>query len=236
VVRSIRQLGVLAICTTVIGMSSMAAAEGAVREVHAHSFSAAAPSVTQNHKQPYNEHWSWKSAPLGTCTVLRVTGYFKYSTTTGRNNVQYTNQVLYDPRLTAHVYKLKKGKCTSRPFTVSKFQIAQHWTGYACSFNPSISVSAGIEGLSVGISGWPSCGQRTQAIYSTPYGAGHYAIQDNTGSPVQFGNDTQWGSPGNPPPALCYGVYASAIIWRPHHSDSFGSGNLHHSAKICFTS
>ena len=236
-IRSLRMLGVLTICTAAIAISPVAAAQGAVREVHVHGGQSSLdePLVTQNHKLPYDKKWTWKSGPLGICTVFTVTGTFKYTTITGRYNVQYTNQVLHSPRLTAYVYRLKSGKCTSRSESVSEFVIAQHWTGYSCSFNPSISVSAGIGGLSVSISGWPSCGNRQQAIYSTQYGSGHYAIQDNTGSPVSFGNTTQWGSPTSPPPPLCYGVYASGEIWKPHHSDSYGAGNLHTSGKVCLS-
>jgi hypothetical protein len=207
-----------------------------VRELNAHGVPSSPNKVlvTQRHKIHYNKSWTWKSHALGTCTVLRVTGYFKYTTKTGRYNVQYVNQVVNSPRLTAYVDGLRNGHCT-RSANVSKYQIAQHWTGYSCSFNPHISVSATITGLSVGISGWPSCGNRNQAIYSTGYGSGNHAIQDNTGSPIAFGDTTSYGSPASPPPLVCYGVYPSAEIWKPHHSDSFGVGNLHKSGKVCLT-
>jgi hypothetical protein len=39
-------------------------------------------------------------------------------------------------------------------------EMGQDWTGYSCSFNPSISVSIRWV-ISVGF--WPSCGNRTQA-------------------------------------------------------------------------
>lgn len=236
--RSIGMLGALTICTATISMSYAAAAEGAVHGTHVHrgSTSLNQPLVTQNHKLPYKKSWTWKSRALGICTVLRVTGYFKYTTKTGRNNVQYINQVVHSPRLTAYVYALRRsGRCTRSAVRVRRFQIAQHWTGYSCSFNPHISVSATITGLSVGISGWPSCGNRNQAIYETSYGPGNHAIQDNTGSPIAFGNTTSWGSPTSPPPPVCYGVYPSAEIWKPHHSDSFGVGNLHTSGKVCLS-
>lgn len=237
VLRSVGMLGALTICTAAISMSCTATAESVVREVHVHrgSSSLNRPLVTQKHKLPYKKSWGWKSRPLGICTVLKATGYIKYTTKTGRNNVQYINQVVHSPRLTAYVYALRNGHCTRLSVRVRKFQIAQHWTGYSCSFNPRISVNAGITGLSVSISGWPSCGNRNQAIYSTSYGPGNHAIQDNTGSPISFGNTTSWGSPTSPPPPVCYGVFASAEIWKSHHSDSFGAGNLHASGKVCLS-
>ncbi len=233
--RRLWTLGALAICTTVIGMSYAATAQGAVREAHpsAGLSSANHPSVTQKHKMSYHKEWTWKSTKIGRCTVFRVSGFFKYTTVTGVHNVQYKHQVLNSPRLTAYTYVLKNGRCGGS-VNVSKFHIGQHWTGYSCSYNPHISVTASITGLSVGVSAWPSCGDRNQAVYSTPYGAGHFAIQDNSGSPVSFGDVTSFGSPTTAPPPVCYGVYPSAQIWKNrHHSDSYGAGNLHAAGKVC---
>ncbi|HET7015329.1 MAG TPA: hypothetical protein VFI65_15530, partial [Streptosporangiaceae bacterium] len=89
------------ICTVVVSGSYAAAAQGAVR---------AHPSVTQKHKMPYHKEWTWKSTKIDRCTVFKVSGFFKYTTVTGRFNVQYKHVVLNSPRLTAETHVLKNGR------------------------------------------------------------------------------------------------------------------------------
>jgi len=57
--------------------------------------------------------------------------------------------------------------------------MTQLWSGWSCSFNPSISASLPW-GISVG--GWPSCGNRNRARHGTSYGASSFYEQFNSGS------------------------------------------------------
>jgi hypothetical protein len=69
------------------------------------------------------------------------------------------NQHLNDSTLTADIRAYDRGACKGRA-TTTNMEMGQDWTGYSCSFNPSISVSIPWA-ISVGF--WPSCGNRTQA-------------------------------------------------------------------------
>jgi hypothetical protein len=193
---------------------------------------------TGKFKVSYTRRWTWKSSKLhGFCVKFTATGYFTYKVTetftTKRAELHWVNQVLNDPTFKVQIYR---PNCrTAR--VVSKVDIAQHWKGYGCSFNPSISISASAPaGISVGISGWPSCGNKTQGIYGTNYGKGWHHTQYNTGSPMSFGEYTD-GLTGvglvNPPP--CYGVYPSAIVYADGNSNSYGAANLHKSAQVCLS-
>src|SRR5262249_56321815 len=97
-----------------------------------------------------------------------------------------TNQKLTAPKLTADVHTYGGGSCIG-PSTVTKLSMTQYWTGYACSFNPSLSVSVPW-GISFG--GWPSCSDRNRAHHASSYGSGAAFTQNNTGSPTKFGSFT----------------------------------------------
>jgi len=105
--------------------------------------------------------------------------------------------------------------------------MGQFWTGYSCSFNPSLSASAPW-GVSVG--GWPSCGYRMQAGFtSNPDGPSAVFHQYNTGAQVSFG-DHAGATKANDP---CYGVFVSATADRGSNSESFGINSGSKSKKVC---
>jgi len=178
----------------------------------------------------------WKTTHLHLCVTFAVHGTFTYKTTTGRGNVQWTEQRLRDPALRISFTNLSNGSC-GKAAVPNKVAIQQHWTGYACSFNPSITLSVGAPAsVSISVSGWPSCGNRKQAVYATspPYDGKSYYNQYNSGSPTAFGKFVGWKPPGNAPiPHPCYGVFPSATIYRGSNSDSFGAGNLSNSKEVC---
>lgn len=195
-----------------------------------------APTVTASKlfKKPYTRNWKWVSHDLRVCVKFTATGHFTYRThehfTTHAAQEIWTNQTIHDPTLKVAFYKVN---CRTR-LSISSVSIEQHWTGYGCSFNPHISVSVSVTGLSVAVSAWPSCGDRTQALYSTGYGRGQHHTQFNSGSPIGFGDYTDpITGVGllNPPP--CYGVFPSAVIHFRGNSDSFGAGNIKHAQKVC---
>jgi hypothetical protein len=170
-----------------------------------------------NKSVSFDKSWSFKSKAIGACVTFRVTGKIVYSTVaSGRapGVVLWQNQQLKAPKLTANVRSYNGGSCIG-PEALSKISMGQLWTGYSCSFNPSMSVSIPW-GVSVG--GWPSCGSRKRASHSSSYGPGGSYTQNNTGSPTKFGNFT--GSTSHVP---CYGVYVSSTAYNGNTSDSFGS-------------
>jgi hypothetical protein len=169
-----------------------------------------------NKSVSFNKSWTFKSKAIGACVTFRVTGKIVYrAVTNGHGSVFWSNQQLNAPKLTANVTAYNGGSC-SGPEILSKISMGQLWTGYSCSFNPSLSVSVPW-GLSVG--GWPNCGSRKRASHSSSYGRGGSYTQNNTGSPTKFGNFT--GSTSHEP---CYGVYVSSTDYKGNTSDSFSSG------------
>jgi hypothetical protein len=193
------------------------------------------PGVTTSHTQKYGKSWLWKTTHLHLCVTFTVKGTFTFRTTTGRGNVQWTHQRLKDPFLRLSFANLSNGAC-GKPAVPRKVEMQQHWTGYSCSFNPSISLSVGAPAsVSISVSGWPSCGNRKQAVYATspPYDGKSYYNQYNSGSPTAFGNFTGYTDPEGKTPHPCYGVFPSATIYRGTNSDSFGAGNLSNSKSVC---
>jgi hypothetical protein len=184
--------------------------------------SSASPQAKTHKSVRFKESWTFKSKPLGECVAFDVTGRIKYNAVTnGHSSVFWTDQKLTLPTIFAKVYAYKHGRCTHRRATVTKIDMGQYWTGYSCSFNPSLSVSLPW-GISFG--GWPSCGSRNRAEHKSSYGKGASFTQNNTGSPTAFGNYT--GTAQSPP---CYGVFVGSTAYRHNTSDSFESS----AKKIC---
>ena len=175
----------------------------------------------------YKATWTFKAQPLGICVLFTATGKINYSVAQGPHSAQWTNIKLTAPKLTAAIHAYSGGSC-SGPGTVTKLSMGQFWTGYSCSFNPSLSVSAPW-GASIG--GWPSCGNRKRASLSTTYTTTSPTYtQNNTGSPTTFGNYTAAGpDPAHP----CYGVFVSAVAFKGSTSDSFGATQGSSSRKVC---
>jgi hypothetical protein len=198
----------------------------------------AAQASTTN-SDTYSKSWTFVSDPLGACITVKVSGTINYSTsitTTGSGKVSITtynviNIKLTSPKLTATVspYTPSYG-CYTTSATLYKLSMGQHWSGYSCSWNPSISVSAPW-GFSVG--GWPSCGTRSQATYSTSYGSGSTYTQNNTGSPATFPNKSVGGAL---PPSVCYGVYVNVTAYyNSSTSDSFSAADGQSAKEVCLT-
>jgi hypothetical protein len=185
-----------------------------------------------NFKVTYTKTWTFKSRPLHTCVVFIASGNitYTYSLVTGVKVTQYlwSNQSLNSPKLSVYYHPYKGKSCGKARARLSHVVIGQYWSGYSCSFNPSISVSAPW-GISFG--GWPGCQERNQAGYSSPYGRGTHAVQNNTGSQTTFGNLTKRSQSDYP----CYGVYVSGQFWIGLQSDSYGEGNLHKSDEVCLS-
>lgn len=173
----------------------------------------------------FSDSYTFKSRPLGICADFTVSGNISYTDvriSDGKGGVFYDwqNQKLNSPKLTASIHKYAGGSCTGAA-TVSRISLGQFWTGYSCSFNPTLSVSFPW-GVSFG--GWPSCGNRNRAAHTTSYGSGGSYTQDNTGSPTRFG-----GFDGSPKDLPCYGVIVSATAYEGNSSDSFTSN----SREVC---
>lgn len=172
----------------------------------------------------YHNSWLFKSHSLRRCISIRTHGTIKYTAVKHPNphdpppTISFERIRLTDPVITASVTRLlSSGKCGSTA-RLSKLSLGQHWTGFSCSFNPSLSVSFPW-GVSIG--GWPSCGDRRQASYTTTYGRGSFYKQSNSGSPTRFGNVTiefQQRAPS-------FGVFASVVAFVGTRSDSFGASN-----------
>lgn len=189
------------------------------------------PTCTQCHASftlPYKKGWTFISHPLNICAVFTASGTISYTVRTDAlDHLYYSNQKLNAPRLSVHIdaYSRKFRDCAPSK-RVSKMRIGQHWSGYSCSFNPSISATFP---WGVGISGWPNCGDREQAAYTTGYGAGTGANQNNSGSPSSFGNLN------NVLRAPCYGIFVSGVFYEGNNSDSYNAGNSPGAQKVCLT-
>jgi hypothetical protein len=182
-------------------------------------------------KVTYSENWIFRASTIPRCVKLNAYGaiYYKFVVVNpARQVVEYEDIKLTNPTITAKVYRRSKGRCTARA-TLTKIKLGQYWTGYSCSYNPSLSVSVP---WAVSFAAWPSCGNRNQAGYTTTYGKikpDRPYVQGNSGSPTIFGDATKFA--GDSPP--CYGVISSTVAYVGGSSDSYGASNGTTSKQVC---
>jgi hypothetical protein len=182
-------------------------------------------------KVKYKKSWTFKSAPLGRCLDFTVSGNITYKVVLqgsgAYSSYVWENQKLNSPKVAATVHLYRGGRCgSSRELT--ELDLGQHWTGYGCSFNPSLSVSFP---WGVAVGGWPSCGDRNQAEYDTEYNVKSSTYtQNNSGSPTAFGD---YYDPEDVYPGPCYGVFVSAVAYIGAKSDSYGASNIAHAGEVC---
>jgi hypothetical protein len=214
-------VGSALICALAIGGSASAATPQSQTPGNSRS---AAPKVVQKFSAPYKKTWTFKSKDIGICVVFIGTGTATYTVTfePGRQFGTYiwSNQTLHDPALETVVYHYAHGICKGSA-TATGMEMGQSWTGWSCSFNPSLSVSFPWA-LSFGF--WPSCGQREQADrhhrYTGTYS--HYTMY-NSGDEASFGNYEVEVLPHNKPTPPCYGMYVDGTAYERNTSDSYAS-------------
>jgi hypothetical protein len=171
----------------------------------------------------YSRSWTFKSGLIDACVTIVASGNISYtfSVTSIKFLTLYhwDNQQLNVPKLTATVHSYHDGSCTKAAKKTTKMEMGQSWSGYACSFNPSLSV--GIP-WALGIGFWPSCGSRDQGHFHTiyPVTSSSYT-QGNTGNKASFGDYSS-----QAPTGPCYGVYVWGSAFEGATSDSFTSGAL----------
>ena len=192
----------------------------------AYSWTKPAPVVA--HTRTYTATWTFKDGSVQRCVTYTVTGGIKYDTQVEQPSgaIEWTDQRLSpQPTLEASVHAYAGGRCggAAKLYTIS---MGQHWSGYSCSFNPSVFFSAP---WGIGVSFWPSCGDKSQVGYISDYGSSSSYTQYTSGAPpVAFGHYD--GLPGQNP---CYGLYVSSQNYvSSHTSDIYQSS----SDKLCLAS
>ncbi len=166
--------------------------------------------------QSFNVSWTFKSKKLGVCVTFSVSGKISYTAVQGPHSMLWKDQKLKSPTLTAKVHAYNKGRCTGSA-KLRKISMGQFWTGYSCSFNPSLSASAPC-GVSIG--GWPSCGNRKRAGFtSNPDGPSAVFHQYNTGARVSFANHTG-ATKANDPAMACSSAPPPTVAPIPSRSAS----------------
>ena len=184
-----------------------------------------------NFKVTYNKSWTFKSRHLGICVIFDARGNFTYHVTESTEGTKalvdtWSKQHVNDPTLEADIHAYAKGTCTGAATTTS-MDMGQQWTGYACSYNPSLAISVP---WAISFGFWPSCGDRNMARRHTSYsdGSGYY-IQYNSGDPVRIANySSVFGATEKPSPP-CYGVYVEGTAYEHMISDSYQSP----SRRVC---
>lgn len=179
--------------------------------------------ASNNHTLNYSKAWLFKSKTMPICVQFEVKGNITYTEVVGGGNhgtyYTYSNIQVNDPTLITTVGHLLNGTCSGQ-VAANKVDMLQAWSGYSCTFNPSISISVP---WGISFSGWPSCGTRDQAEYSTsPVAHSYIFTQGNSGNKVHFGD--YMASTTDPNAGPCYGVRASGTVYIGNKSDSFTSG------------
>ena len=114
------------------------------------------------------------------------------------------------PTLSAQTYKYDPGShaCTTRPQRWVAADVEEHFAGFQCGWNPSISISAP---WGVGLSFWPSCSRKDAGVVTTHRGRKGKALSAawdaaSIGFPDQHVDVTPKGH--RPKKSRCYGVVA----------------------------
>jgi hypothetical protein len=230
--------GWLRICTAglLAFLLSSSIACGGVRAEAASRRQVSSEIAVGNYTTKYHKNWTFKSRHLKRCVYITASGSFSYTLSKnsggrGQTIDYWTKQKLHDPTISIRIIAMgARARCLSSA-RVTTAQLQQDWTGYACSFNPSLGFTAP---WGVSLSGWPSCGQRHQVGYETdPPGSHSSYHQYNSGSPASFGD---WSRPFTSKDTPCYGVYPTIILGISSRSggstDSYGAGDAL-SKEVC---
>jgi hypothetical protein len=174
------------------------------------------------HTKTFTATWTFKDAPLRRCVTYTVTGSIKYDTQVWEPSgaIEWTNQRLSpQPTFGASVRAYAGGRCGA-PAKLYSISMGQHWSGYSCSFSPSISFAAP---WGIGVNFWPSCGDKSQVGYTSDYGSGSSYTQYTSGvPPVTFGG---WG--GLPHQEPCYGLYVNSQNYVSSHTSNIYQSSVY---------
>ena len=208
-------------------------------QVHAQAQTANCDGHTgYGHCVKYSKTWTFKSHKCDpnthqcvyACVTYTAFGWIAYNIThppmSGNRKATYwVNQRLFDPKLDAVAQAYDGGLCIGS-VTLTRIDLRQDWSGFACSFNPSLQFSFP---WAVGVSFWPTCGNRTLAQHSSSCSGkgfdGYKCTQFNSGDKLKFGDyDIIEPNPADPPPPPCYGFYIHSQISVGGASNDF-TGN-----------
>jgi hypothetical protein len=180
------------------------------------------PEPVIKHTRTYTATWTFRDGSLQRCVTYTVTGSIKYDTQVQEPSgvIEWTNQRLSpQPTLGASVHSYGGGRCGG-PAKLYTISMGQHWSGYSCDFSPSISFAAP---WGIGVSFWPSCGDKSQVGYISDYGSSSSYTQYTSGvPPVTFG---AYESLIDEPP--CYGLYVSSQNYLSSHTSDIYQSGIH---------
>lgn len=185
--------------------------------------------AVKHHHKSYTANWTFKDRSQHRCVSYKVTGGVKWDTQVHEPSgaIEWSHQRLSpQPTFTAIVHAYSHGACTG-PAVLHKITMAQHWSGYSCSFTPSFGLTAP---WGVSFSFWPDCSNKNQANFGSTYGSNGIYIQYTNGvPPISFGD---W---GDVPPTKgpCYGVYVSSTNYI---SDNISNSYRSSRHEVCLPS
>jgi hypothetical protein len=201
-------------CLLVVGLQTTAQASG----LHSNT-------------DPYTVSGARYIADLQACVRYSVSGTVTYTSERVRNPAgpgyfyRIRKITFVAPKTSATMYRYDPGNhsCTTRKLTVSKLRVSQAISGYACSFNPQVSVGFP---FAVGVGFWPSCGDRRAARYSGSVARNSTIKQSNQDSRIRFGDQVR--SSARP---QCYGAAINFKVTSGSTVATAASGRM----RVCLT-
>lgn len=173
----------------------------------------------------------------GECIKYTLDGKVTYTAVKGPKDAGSSLRTYYlkniklrAPRLRAQTLKYDTAKhaCGTKAAKFKKLGVRQVFAGYACSYNPSISVSVP---WGVSASAWPSCGNKKAASYGSSYSSGSSATQLRSDTVITFESYVYSQRSSNPKSGPCYGGRAKFAL----QTGSIDSTKTSPRAKICLT-
>lgn len=202
------------------------------------SASAATPGVANTDRFSVTRYVAY--AQLGRCLKYKLTGELRYNAYRYRVGTGTTwNYDLLKPRIVAPKLQVNALQydsvthgCSGTSARWQKLRLVHAFKGYACAYNPKISISGTMTGFSVSSSVWPSCGDRKTGKRSSTYGSAGQKIQYNTGAVIGFAAQSVAGYKDGPSGSFkCYGAAVTGHLYVATGDDTLGTGRL----KICPT-
>ena len=197
----------------------------------------AATSTEKANTDSYSRSGTIAFPENGECVKYTLDGKVTYTAVKGPKDIGSSlrtywlkNIKLRAPRLRfwTVVYDSSTHSCTSRTAKFKKIGVRQLWAGYACAYNPTISVSVP---WGVSLSAWPSCGNKKAANYGSTFSSGTSGTQLRSDTIIKFATYQYAQRTTDPTTGACYGGRAKFAL----QTGSIDSTKTSPRGKVCLT-
>jgi hypothetical protein len=192
-------------------------------------------SVHSNTDKFTRTGWTFVSE-LQMCMKYSISGRFTYTSEKlamfgGETGYRLRHITLAAPRTSATLYGYDPGThacMTNHEVTLNKLTVREAFAGYACTYNPQISVYLPLQ---VGLGFWPNCGEKKAARHSASDTNEPALVMSNPDARAHFSDQVRFTYGSSVPGFRCYGAAMDATIGYHRYSVTKKSPRR----KVCLT-